>query len=381
MPVTEQEPKAPVPRSIEEALESGFLPDDPSYRLTGKLPAETAEKEDEQKEEQNRTQEGDQTEQQESQQESEQHSATSGDNEGEDSAASHAAQPINQGKKENRFQKLSRENRELRERLARQEGREEARQEAGKSRDVAQESRAAASDGVRPEPKIDDVDPKTGKAKYASYNDYLADLRRWDREQTIAEFSRTTAQSESQRRQQAEWAEIGRKLNEKYNVSRGKHADFDQVALNNDLPIPLNSVVDQFIQDSDHGGEIAYYIGKHPEILDEFYECLGDVLPNGKRALLTKDAATGQLKAVWRNRLSPQRQFRRLMEIEAQVSGSKAKTDSPKPITRAGRPPQQTSTQGSVSKDAVEQAVESGSFEDYRNAQNARDPRVKALRK
>lgn len=359
---------AGAPKTIEEALDSGFLPDDPNYRLTGKIGAATEEEEqnpDEQQEHEGEEhQEGEHQEQ----------DATPSERGDEKAAAAKAASEstqkkteTSQRKPENRWAKLSRENRELKEKLARAEGREEARREtASSTRDTRQTSQAAAdANQPRPEPKIDDVDPKTGKAKYATFNDYLADVRKWDRENILREVQQTTQKTDQQRTQEAAERKVNESMNEKFIRARTKYADFDKVALNPELVIPKGSVTDMFLVDSDHAGDVAYYLGQHPELLSEFY---GNF-----------DLKTGR----YVNQITPQRQFRKLMEIEAKFSGTQASAARPassvKPITRAGRPPHQTSGQGSVGKDAVEQAVEDGSFEDYRRSANERDPRVRAL--
>ena len=46
---------------------------------------------------------------------------------------------------------------------------------------------------------------------------------------------------------------------------------------------------------------------------------------------------------------------------------------SARPVTRASRPPHQVSGQGTVAKDAVEQALEDGDFETYSRTQNAKE--------
>lgn len=378
---------AGAPKTIEEALDSGFLPDDPNYRLTGKIGAATEEEEqnpDEQEHEGEEHQEGEHEEQ----------DATPSERGDEKAAAAKAASEstqkkteTSQRKPENRWAKLSRENRELKEKLARAEGREEARREtASSTRDTRQTSQAAAdANQPRPEPKIDDVDPKTGKAKYATFNDYLADVRKWDRENILREVQQTTQRTDQQRTQEAAERKVNESMNDKFIKARTKYADFDKVALGNHLTIPKGSVVDMFLVDSDHAGDVAYYLGQHPEICADFYECSGDKQTDGTVSPYVNKGTAEKpvLQNAWRNKITPQRQFRKLMEIEAKFSGAQASAARPassvKPITRAGRPPHQTSGQGSVGKDAVEQAVEDGSFEDYRRSANERDPRVRAL--
>jgi hypothetical protein len=101
-------------------------------------------------------------------------------------------------------------------------------------------------------------------------------------------------------------------------------------------------------------------LGQHPEVLAGFYR--------------DYDPKTGKFQSL----MTPQRQFRALMEIEARVSGSgsgekSSSSSSAKPVTQASRPPHQVSGKGTVAKEAVEQALEDGDFETYSRAQNAKE--------
>jgi hypothetical protein len=338
--------------------EPNFLPTDKNYRLTGEMPADTesasaafsevAEKEDK-----------------ETPPEKDAASAAASDTAAASEAADTQREREDQQHRktaatsESRWAKISRENRELREKLARAEGRQEARTETqtAQQRDAQQTSQPAADAKTGAKPKIDDVDPKTGKAKYASYGEYEDAKDQWLSDEAVRKFQETSAKTEQQRaREQSERA-IGEKMVKKFEGTRAKYADFDQVALNPDLIIPMGSVTDAFLLDSDHAGEVAYHLGQHPEILQGFY---GD-----------HDLKTGRFT----NKVTPQRQFRALMDIEAKFAGAVVDktSSSAKPISQAARPPHQVSGTGTVGKDAVEQALEDGDFESYQKAQNAKE--------
>lgn len=369
---TEDSSALSTPTSIEEALESGFLPSDPHYRLTGKF-KDAGESSSEREEEQH-----EQSEENQSENESASAAGKSEEEENADTAAASAAAQTEEHREEehqeeeqeteqrrvsrrtqSRQEKLSKENRELREKLARLEGREEGRSSsssASTERDGKQESQPAAdAKAGNPRPKLDDLDPKTGKPKYATYADYEAAKDQWLQDEAIRKFQETSAKSEGERRQQEAERTIGVELNKRFEKGRSKHADFDKVALNPDLTIPRGSVTDAFLLDSDHTAEVLYYLGKHPEVLQGFYEGF--------------DAKTGK----YSNKITPQRQFRKLMEIEAEVSKAPEAAPRKPVITNAPRPPHQTSGQGGVQKDAVAQAVEDGDQETYNREQNARE--------
>jgi len=355
-------------------LESGFLPEDLEYRKTGKL----SEKDDDEKDEKGEksaaaTEENEEEEtEQEKNADTEAASAAANKDEKDENAETAAASAAastqeKDGKgpattkgphtRESRERKLSKENRELREKLARYEGREEGRQSVQPTRDTQQTSQSA-TDGKTPKPKLEDVDEKTGKPKYATYADYENARDEWNRKEAIREFQEQTSTSERQRSLQAAEAEIGKALAKKFETARTKYKDFDEVALNNDLVIPKGSVTDAFLIDSDHAADVLYHLGQHPEILEGFY---GEHDPKSGKYV---------------NKMTPQQQFRKLMAIEAEVS----KPAPAKKITQAGRPPNQVDGKNAVTKSARDQAIEDGDSSTYINDANATDPRLAAVR-
>jgi hypothetical protein len=350
-----------------EDLESGFLPEDPEYRKTGKLSEKDSDDEKDEKDEKSAATEQE-TEKENA--DTEEASAASTEEENADTAAASAAAKTQEQKdkgktktpdtSENRYRKITRENRELREKLARLEGREEGRSSTQTSRESTEQTSQAAADGKTPRPQIDDVDPKTGKAKYATYADYEAAKDDWLKQETLREFQESSSKTQRQREMQAAEQEIAKGMAKKFEKTRAKFKDFDEVALNPDLIIPKGSVTDAFLLDSEHAGEVAYHLGKNPEILEGFY---GDY-----------DPKTGKFV----NKLTPQQQFRKLMAIEAEVS--KDKPASAKPVTQAPRPPNQVDGKNAVTKSARDQALEDGDLDTYRNDANATDPRLLAVR-
>jgi hypothetical protein len=363
--------------NLEDDQSSGphFLPTDKHYRLTGEMPGK---KDEEEEEVPAAAAPGEQTETPAGEQE--EHPAgdepaagskPASEQEPAPAAAKPAAKPAAAAAKpagENRWQKLSRENRELRERLARNE--QAAPREVQPASQPAAEAQPAAPAAAEPRPKIDDVDPKTGKPKYANWAEYEEAKDTWLRKQTIREFQETTARENRAREMQQTEITLGQGLIKKFVPTRAKYADFDAVALNPKLVIPRGSVTDLFLLDSDHAGEVLYHLGKNEQILNGFYA--------------DHDVKTGR----FRNLISPQQQFRKLMALEAELTGGTAAAgaqaapgdeDEPpaggvpaKVVSKAPRPAHQTSGRGSVGKDAVEQAVEEQDQETYNREQNAR---------
>ena len=376
--------------SNERETSSRFLPDDSNYRLTGEMPAEDLEtaatqrvdledhipegirEEREQERASGKKGASAATTEIEEQGDDADTGEASAASDSETAAASEAAR-TQKGKtpatSESRWAKLSRENRELREKNARLEGEKQARGEGSSAatRDTTQGSQPAAaattSTGT-PKPKIDDVDA-SGKPKYKSYAEYEDAKDQWLSDEAVRKFQETTQRSTREEQARNAEAEIGKALVKKFEGPRAKYEDFDTVALGDHWINPMGSVTDLFLIDSDHAGEVAYYLGQHPEITAGFYQWV--------------DQKAGKFT----NKISPQRQFRKLMEIEAQVAGNGAgdgesgeeptgKRTSARPVTKAPPPPHQVSGKGTVSKDAVTDAIEKGDSDTYMREMNAR---------
>ena len=332
-------PEAPVASNLEEALETGFLPDDPHYRLTGEFkskeekPAQQTEVED---------------------------PATPGDKGDETAAASEAAPQQEETKgpaqtrtaktSENRWQKRERELKELRDEVARLKA--QPRSDTQQTSQPATETKPKAN----AKPNIDDVDPKTGKPRFANWKEYEDAKDKWNREEARREFQEESSKTAAEQQRIQSERTVAEGFAKKLEPVRSKYADFDTVALNPDLVIPRGSAADIFLLDSEHAGEVLYHLGQHPEILQGFY---------GQH-----DPKTGRFM----NLVNPAQQFRKLAEIESKFAGNgRAQTTPATPVTQAGRPPHQVSGKGTVAKDAVEQALEDGDFETYKKAQDAKD--------
>jgi hypothetical protein len=381
-PAAELEQHLETPNSMEEAMETGFLPDDEHYRLTGEFKPE-------------RKEDSAAPKPQKEQGESE-NTDGSAPSSSENRAASETAQPQNEEKeasrqssdkqREPRWKVRERELKEARAEVARLKAQQTSQPQprSETAQPSIQTSQAATETKAAPKPKIDDVDEKTGKPKYQSYAEYEDAKDQWLLEEGARKFQETSAKTDQQRQQEKQFEETKKLLTDKFAAARAKYPDFDKVALNDidpatgkakylDSPvlfIPVKSVTDDFIVRSPHGGEVLYYLGQHPEITQGFY---------------------GRTQAgVPINLIHPLDQTRKLMEIEAQFSGTaasdksgddKSSSSSAKPITQASRPPHQVSGTGTVAKDAVEQAIEDQDSETYIQAQNARDPRLREVLK
>lgn len=258
----------------------------------------------------------------------------------ETAAASETAPPQEkkgrtQATSENRWAKLSRENRELKERLAALESAQES------PREVKQESQPAAETKPKAEknakPTVHDVDEK-GQPKFKTYDEFLEARDAWLRADTLREFEerQTKTQKELQQKQQQET--IAREWGSRVSKAKEKYADYDSVALNPELPIKQGSVVDAFILDSANGTDVLYHLGKNPQELERI------------------------------NGMNPLQQARELFKIEMKYSNPPVKR-----VTSAPPPPRTVNPTGHASADEVEQALKQDDFLSYRNSANARD--------
>jgi len=195
----------------------------------------------------------------------------------------------------------------------------------------------AAAKVTRPEPSKDDIDPATKQPKYSTFGELMAAQREWDREQVLAQIKEDQAKTQRETQQQEQSRIINEGWAKKVEAGAKKYSDYATVALNPDLPIKAGSVADVFVLDSEHGADVLYYLGQHPDKLDAI------------------------------NKLNPLRQARELFAIEQTFV-------KPAPSVRrtsaAPAPPHEVSGQGAVPPDEVEQALADDDFTSYKAAEN-----------
>lgn len=238
---------------------------------------------------------------------------------------------------ERRWTELLSERKTLRDKVAELERQLSERSKASDSpRQDSQPAKAAHNELV--EPKIDDLNEK-GEPKYKTYDEYLAAVRKYDRDVTIREFETRNAQA----RQSEHERVISQKWGERVNKAIDKYPDFIKVALNENLQIPKGSLVDLFTLDSDHGADVLYELAKN------------DAAELGR---ITDLAKTNPLRA-----------HRELLKIEQRFSAAPA----PKKVTQAPPPPKEVTGKGTTSADEVEQAVKEEDQSAYMAAANRRD--------
>jgi hypothetical protein len=324
---------------------SNFLPTDRDYLLTGKLPAETKETP------------AVSTEVEEKPADTEGASAAL---DSELDAASEAAEPQEkketqlktQQSSESRWAKITRENKELRERIARIEGAQSVTQ-----RETKQVPQPAA-EAKATEPQLQDKDDK-GEFKYKTLDEYNAAVRKYDREHILAQFKEEQAKSEKERELAQAKETIQREVAQRVTKARKDHPDYDAitseaVARKTDsgqdvVYIREGSAVDEYILRRPRGHDVLYEICKNPD----------------QHAHIFVHDAQGKYG------MDPVSQIAELAAIEHGLN-TVEKPAPAKPVTQAARPPHQVSGKGTVSKDAVEQAVTDNDSDSYIRETNAR---------
>jgi len=244
-----------------------------------------------------------------------------------------------------RIKELANRNRELQERLDALERRTAPPEE---KREPAAPQPAT---GERPKPKMGDLDSE-GKPKYKTLEEFQDDRDAWLQERWQSE-SRKAEEARTQREQERI---LNEGLTEKCRPAMEKYPDYVEVTGNPHLLIPKGCAVELFLRGSKNPGEVWYYLGKHPEILEKFY---------------SYDPKTER----WGNKIHPLDQARELFEIEATFTqpppASKPAASSARVITQAPRVPHQVSGQAPTA-DALAKAVEDGDQEAYTRLENER---------
>lgn len=210
---------------------------------------------------------------------------------------------------------------------------------------------------TRPKPKADDVDD-SGKARYATYDDYVEAVADWKAEQRIA-------QVEQARQQQQQMNAMAEKLAE----SKQRYPDLEQHivpvanALFNDQSIPL--AVKGYIDSSPVLVDLLYVMGSDQKELAEFQQ----LARTNSYAAMRKLAV---LESLVQQELSSGKAQADVGRNERGQFTTAAKPPEKK-ITSAPPPPAELGGKGTPPADATETALESGNFRAYRAAANAKD--------
>lgn len=211
-------------------------------------------------------------------------------------------------------------------------------------------------------PRRNDLDSKTGQAKYASeeafeaaYEEYLTAKVTGDVEKRHAKQMQETRIAEQNRIQQQRWQNS-------LKLAMERHSDFAKVCeLDKDgkfqsaelKTIKDNGVLDAFCLDSEIGAQILYHLAAHPGEVRRIQE-------------MSSFAAARELTRL-EDRLSGSRSG----PGERQAAGSPKRNQGPP------TPPAEVGGKGSAPRDEEEAAAEAGDFRRYMKAANENEFRKK----
>lgn len=228
----------------------------------------------------------------------------------------------------------------------------------------------AEPEKLRARPKSDD---KVGEeAKYKTWEEYEDDLLAWNSEKIFRELDDRSKKTQAEAQVEAVNQTIEQSWKERVTKSRELHADFDEVALDEEKGpgrlIQPGSLVDEWLMDSEHGAELLYYFGKNPSELLKFENVAGKT-PTERRANARRALVKLEDKIVVAK------------EPEAKPSEEPAKKAAEEPrVTKTPKPVSDVGGRGSTTPDPVAAAIADGSDDAtrrYIEEQNRRDIRAK----
>lgn len=206
-------------------------------------------------------------------------------------------------------------------------------------------------------PKWADTNPKTGKP-FATLDEWSEAVEEWD-DKRLASMVDERLTKESQTRAQADQEQkLVTEIQRRCEPTKKKYADFDEaVTNNNNLLIPKGSATMMFLlhPNTKDAGELSYYLGKHPELTESFYDF---------------DSKTGKFT----NKVDPIEQIRVLTSLDMELSqGQQSTVQRPpaKTVTQAPRPPHQVSGKPPA-PDQLAKAVDDGDQAEFTRLENER---------
>jgi hypothetical protein len=267
---------------------------------------------------------------------------------------------------------------ELSERLGnlQRENEELKRQASGSGKSETQTSQPAPDGKPKadPKPKIDDVDPKTGKAKYANYAEYEDAKEKWLRDDIKRELAESTAKSDQERTQKATETAADTAWNQRMEAVQKAHPDFVDTAkaalgLKDELGrelifFPKKSAIDQYLQRAENGEHVLYHILKTPQDYKHIFARDAKGMP-----LLTAVEQVAELAILSHT-----------LKAEAGAAGDGKHSSAPRKSSSAlPPPPTELGARNTTPADEADAALARGDTAGYMKAMNNRE--IKARRR
>lgn len=193
-----------------------------------------------------------------------------------------------------------------------------------------------------PEPTTTEQLPsKPDPEKFQTMSEYLEALTDWKTNTALATERKRVAEESSKAQATAAENASREQWNGRVTEARTKHADFDTVALDPDLPIAANSTIDLWVMNSELGADVLYYYGQHREEL------------------------------VKLNAMPPIAAARELARIENEIAKPAAAIPVRAKVPQAPPPPTEVHSKGST--DPIAAALQAGDFATYQRLKNAEE--------
>mgnify|MGYP001563857778 CR=1 FL=1 len=99
--------------------------------------------------------------------------------------------------------------------------------------------------------------------KFASYDEYIEAVSDWNARKAYHEEHTKFMQAQEAEKTKAAESTRKQKFSEQMDKARTRHEDFDDVTLLNP-DLKMTAAMLETIEESDHGADVAYYLGKNP---------------------------------------------------------------------------------------------------------------------
>lgn len=111
------------------------------------------------------------------------------------------------------------------------------------------------------------VDGEPQRTDYQSDAEYVRALTRWEVKQEIKAEKEAETRKAAEERQK----EIVKLYNQKAIQAQARYEDFAEIVGKNEEPIP-STVGQAIVEEMENGPDVAYFLGKHPEVCQQMME-------------------------------------------------------------------------------------------------------------
>lgn len=138
------------------------------------------------------------------------------------------------------------------------------KQTALEERATTAERRAAELESKQPKTEVKPAgSDEPTREQFQTDEQYIKALARWEVKQEM----KAEKEAEVKAVEEARIKSVYKSYNEKLSQSRAEHEDFDEVVGSSDIVVPRDVIL--AIPEMDNGPEVAYFLGKNPDVCEE----------------------------------------------------------------------------------------------------------------